>query len=110
MEQQDNEITDSGGDELIWRGEVSNELRHLSASVRELRGAVSALHAWLEEELLQHREYHKENEHRWGLTRWCQLHPFRMAALLGALATTLLAGETAPRWVALAKTLCGIVK
>lgn len=72
-----------GFDDQIWRGEVSSELRHIVDSVRGLERQLHALDSRLLDELAAHRDYHSRNEHRWGFVKWCQVHPFRFAALAG---------------------------
>ena len=71
-------------EEDVWRGEVTNELRHIAQSVRDLQRQTHDLQCHLVQETEAHREYHAANEHRWGAARWCGRHPFRFAALVGA--------------------------
>ena len=71
-------------DEDLWRGEVTNELRHIAQSVRDLQRQAHELQCHLVQEMESHREYHAANEHRWGAARWCERHPFRFAAVVGA--------------------------
>ncbi|GEM_PF-6288341 len=53
-----------------------DDLRH---HLESLTGAVLA-------RLEAHEDYHRRNEHRWGLYRLAARHPFRFAALAGAAA------------------------
>lgn len=94
-------------DEDIWRGEVTSELRHLAASVGSVQRQLCELHSMVAQAMADHQRYHEQNEHRWGLARWCQMHPFRMmavgAALAFAVATFAAAGAAAPRITAVAR-------
>ena len=91
-------------EETIWRGEVTNELRHIAQSLRDVQRQVSELRVWIAEEREAHSAYHAANEHRWGIVKWCQMHPFRLAAILLAIATYAL-GKEASCLPALAKVI-----
>ncbi len=69
-------------DDAVWRGEVTGELRHITQSVRDLQRQIHDVQGYLVQELEGHRDYHARNEHRWGLVRWCEMHPFRLVGLL----------------------------
>ena len=82
----------SASDENTWRGEVTSELRHLTQSVGAVQRQLYELQSLLAQEIAAHREYHEQNEHRWGFARWCQLHPFRLVMVLGAASALVTAG------------------
>jgi hypothetical protein len=75
-------------DEDLWRGEVTAELRHIAQSVQDLGRQIHELRAYIADEQALHADYHARNEHRWGLVKWCHMHPVRLA--LAAVAVALL--------------------
>jgi hypothetical protein len=86
---------DSDNDGL-WRGEVTNELRHIAQAVCDLQRQTHELHCHMMDKLEAHRAYHAANEHPWGPACWCERHPFRFAALAGALFASLALGASGP--------------
>lgn len=84
--------------DAVWRGEVANELRHIIESVREVQRQIYDLHTQVVAELSAHRDYHARNEHLWGGVKWCQLHPFRLAAVLAVGASALLWRSQPSAW------------
>jgi len=75
--------------EEMWRGEVTAELRHIHACLREVQRAVAELRTYVADELAAHLDYHTKHESRWGPVRWCEQHPFRLA--VGVVVVTALA-------------------
>ncbi len=71
-------------EEEIWRGEVSNELKHIAHTMTDVQRQVQDMRCEISTQMEEHRSYHARNEHRWGLARWCRLHPFRLAAMVAA--------------------------
>jgi|GEM_PF-2560767 hypothetical protein len=67
-----------------WRGEVTNELRHIAAHLLSLDDQMKRLDARVEQLFARHLDYHEQNEHRWGFMRWAQRYPWRFAALVTA--------------------------
>lgn len=78
-----------------WRGEVTNELRHIDQRLAAVQQSVQELERRLEELFARHLEYHSANEHRWGLMRWAQRYPLRFAALVAAGAVWVLRADAA---------------
>ncbi|MBX7247000.1 MAG: hypothetical protein K1X53_15995 [Candidatus Sumerlaeaceae bacterium] len=76
--------------EDYWRGEITNELRHIAETVREITRQIAALRATVEERFAAHDVYHSANEHRWGPVRWCHLHPVRFGLICAALVALIL--------------------
>ena len=37
-----------------------------------------------------HEIYHRKNEHRWGIVKWCHRYPFRMLFVASSLAVALI--------------------
>lgn len=72
-------------DDDIWRGEVANELRHIARTLDDVQRQLHDLRCALATEMGGHRDYHARNEHRWGMVRWCERHPFRLAAIVAAV-------------------------
>jgi hypothetical protein len=73
-------------DRLEARLDARVDERH--ADLRErldgLRQDVATLTGALLARLDAHDEYHRRNEHRWGLVRLAARYPFRLAGLAGA--------------------------
>ena len=69
--------------------DLARRIEEMRAEQERFAGAVLA-------RLDSHEEYHRANEHRWGLVKLAGRHPFRLAALAAAGATALAAmGEGA---------------
>lgn len=71
-------------EEEIWRGEVSNELKHIAHTMTDVQRQVQDLRCEISAQMEEHRSYHARNEHHWGFARWARLHPFRLAAMVAA--------------------------
>ncbi len=69
-------------DRLEARFEDRIDERHadLRERIDELRQDIAMLTGTLLARLDAHEEYHRRNEHRWGLVRLAARHPFRLAA------------------------------
>lgn len=97
-------------DRLETRLEKRLDERHdnLREGLDELRQDVATLTGALLARLDAHEEYHRRNEHRWGLVRLAARHPFRLAAAAALAALSLSAVPGARdflfRWI---KTLAG---
>lgn len=70
--------------EDCWRGEVTNELRHINTQLTNIFQRLDKVQLDLAEALSRHAEYHRSNEHRWGLMAWAQRYPLRFALLVAA--------------------------
>lgn len=83
-------------DRLESRFEERLDERHtdLRERIDELRQDVASLTGALLARLDAHEEYHRRNEHRWGLLLLARRYPFRLAAAAVAAALTL---STAPQ-------------
>ncbi len=68
-----------------FRGRMSVEVEHLYERLADIEGEIAELKALLVVRLDGHERYHVENEHRWGLIKWCHLYPFRLVAVLASL-------------------------
>ncbi|MCX7625831.1 MAG: hypothetical protein N2Z21_06430 [Candidatus Sumerlaeaceae bacterium] len=67
-----------------WRGEVTNELRHINIQLANISQRLEKVQAEVAQALVRHVEYHRSNEHRWGLMAWAQRYPLRFALLVAA--------------------------
>ncbi len=79
-----------------WLGELRRHLDerhgHLCQRLDDLEGGLRVVCDQLTGRLEAHEAYHRANEHRWGLVRLAQRHPWRLATLMflaGAGACTL---------------------
>ncbi len=68
-----------------WRGEVTNELRHIRAQLDRMDQRLEAFETHVAETMTRHLEYHTANEHRWGLQRWAHRHPVRFALVVAGI-------------------------
>jgi len=84
-------------DRLESRFEERLDERHddLRERLEALRHDVATLTGALLARLDAHEEYHRRNEHRWGLVRLAARHPFRLAVAAAAFALTLSAAPQA---------------
>lgn len=75
----------------------------LRERIEDIRHEQKALAGAMLARLDGHEEYHRRNEHRWGLSRLAARHPFRFAALACTLAMALgaVGVESGPRFVRL---------
>ncbi len=82
-------------DRLEARFEDRIDERHadLRERIGELRQDIAMLTGTLLARLDAHEEYHRRNEHRWGLVRLAARHPFRLATAIAVFALML---PTAP--------------
>lgn len=80
-------------DRLESRLEARLDERHADLRERldDLRADLAALTGALLARLDAHDEYHRANEHRWGLPRLAARHPLRLASLLAAASLALAA-------------------
>lgn len=62
-------------------GELSRRIDEIRASQENLSAAVLA-------RIDAHEDYHRQNEHRWGLIKLAARHPFRLASIAGAIAAS----------------------
>jgi len=69
---------------------IDEHHQYLRERLDDLQEAIRAIHAALTERLDSHDVYHAANEHRWGMIRLAQRHPFRLA-LAASLAAWALA-------------------
>ena len=72
-----------------FRGRVSVEVEHLYERLSDIETQLIELRSLLVARLDAHERYHRENEHRWGVIKWCHRYPFRMLALAASLAVAL---------------------
>lgn len=61
----------------------------LCRRIEDLALKLEATHALVAARLEAHEDYHRRNEHRWGLIRLAGRHPFRLAVLAFFLAGAL---------------------
>jgi len=78
-----------------WRGEVTNELRHIGQALSRLEVQVQRIETEVVSALREHAAYHERNEERWGPLRWCERHPIRFAVVVAALAMWWLSSDSA---------------
>jgi hypothetical protein len=69
-----------------FRGRMSVEVEHLYERLADIEEQIRELRSILVARLEAHERYHDDNEHCWGLIKWCHLYPFRLAAVLTMLA------------------------
>lgn len=88
-------------DRLEARFDERLDERHedLRERLDELRHDVATLTGALLARLDAHEEYHRRNEHRWGLVRLAARHPFRLASAAALAALTLSAAPSARAFV-----------
>jgi hypothetical protein len=103
-------VTPREAEEDIWRGEVANEIRHIARDIREVQRQLHELQSYIVQELAEHRAYHGANEHRWGLVKLCQMHPFKLAWLAAAVVAVALAGRVTPGWERIGAMIAGMFK
>lgn len=72
---------------------ISEHHEHLCQRLDDLTGAIRASQVAMASRLEAHEAYHQRNEHRWGLLKLAERHPFRLAILVFALAWSLLASS-----------------
>jgi hypothetical protein len=65
---------------------IEEQQHYLCERLDLLQESIQAIHTALAERLDAHEAYHRANEHRWGLIRLAQRHPFRLALLAAILA------------------------
>lgn len=79
---------------------ITEHHEHLCQRLDDLAGAIRATHVALAARLEAHELYHQRNEHKWGLVKLAQRHPFRLALLVFALAWSLLASSAeSAQWI-----------
>lgn len=80
------------GQELLnaLRQHLDERHQHLCQRLDDLDETVRTLYGALLARLDEHDAYHRRNEHRWGLIRLAQRHPWRLAALAFAIGGALL--------------------
>lgn len=83
-------------DDEMWRGEVTCELRHIVQRIGDIQRQLCELQSSIAQQLAAHVKYHNENEHRWGIIKWCTLHPFQLAALAGCVTAALYGQKLVP--------------
>jgi hypothetical protein len=96
--------------EELWRGEVTSELRHLRNNVAGVQRQLYELTSMMAQELAAHRDYHKQNEHRWGFARWCQLHPFLLVMIAAAGVGVAAAGTNLPAMAAVVRIFADLLR
>lgn len=94
----------------LWRGEMTSELRHLASTMGDVQRQLGEMHTMLAQELAAHREYHEQNEHRWGFARWCQLHPFRLVMLCAAGSALLAARAHVPAFATVVRLIADLLR
>ena len=84
-----------------FRGRMAVEVEHLYERLADIETQLIELRALLVARLDAHELYHQENEHQWGLIRWCHRYPFRMLAIVASLAAALIGEIRDPflRWL-----------
>jgi hypothetical protein len=80
---------------------IDEHHQYLCERLHELTEAVRTLHAMLLARFDEHERYHQSAEHRWGLIKLAERHPFRLASLAftAAALLSLTRPETA-HWLA----------
>jgi len=78
------------GEQEEFRGRMTVEVDHLYERLADIEAQLMELRALVAGRLDGHDKYHEENEHRWGLVKWCHLYPFRMLAVAASLAAALI--------------------
>ncbi|KPL11080.1 hypothetical protein AMJ85_04650 [candidate division BRC1 bacterium SM23_51] len=68
---------------------MSVEVEHLYERLSDIETQLAELRSLLVARLDAHERYHCENEHRWGVIKWCHRYPFRMLALVASLVLAL---------------------
>jgi hypothetical protein len=63
------------------RRHLDERHQHLCQRLDDLEAAMRSLYGALTARLDQHEAYHRAQEHRWGLIRLAERHPFRLALL-----------------------------
>lgn len=71
------------GNELLeaLRHHLDERHQHLCQRLDDLDETMRMLYGALVARIDDHDAYHRRNEHRWGLIRLAQRHPWRLAAL-----------------------------
>lgn len=64
--------------------------QHICQRLDDLDESMRTLYGALVSRMDEHDAYHRRNEHRWGLIRLAQRHPWRLAALAFAIGGILL--------------------
>lgn len=83
---------------------------YLRERLDELAGAVRAVHEALLARLTAHDAYHQQSEHKWGAIKLAGRYPFRLAALVFAVAGAMATAPESSRWLgALARQLIGLL-
>lgn len=72
-----------GGHELLdaLRSHLDERHQYLCQRLDDLDDGMRLLYGALVSRLDEHDAYHRRNEHRWGLVRLAQRHPWRLAAM-----------------------------
>jgi len=77
------------GENEEFRGRMCVEIDHLYERLTDIESQIAELRAIVVVRLDAHESYHQNNEHRWGLIKWCHRYPFRLLALAASLAVAL---------------------
>lgn len=67
---------------------MAEQNRELGRRIEDLQAAQENLAAAVLARIDAHEDYHRQNEHRWGLVKLAARHPFRFAALAGMATVT----------------------